>query len=125
MLPPPLEPGFRPAALANRAFAAEASVPVRIALEQADGSVFRFETGALPDGHPQASGNFTHLERMLKFLLWSRGGHRIYFRGPKPLGEALQKYYRESATGKFDSEIVGRGNSLMIAVAPRAAASNT
>jgi predicted NBD/HSP70 family sugar kinase len=109
---PALDPAFRPASLATRAFreaarASKAAMPIELALEQADGSVFRFKTEALPDGHPQADGNFVQLERMVKFLLWSRGGFRIYFNGPKVLGEALQKHYRETATGKFDSEIVG------------------
>jgi len=49
-----LEPGFRPAALANCAFAAEATLPVRIALEQADGSVFHFSKRLLPPHHPAA-----------------------------------------------------------------------
>ena len=65
---PVLEPGFRPAVLANRAFralvrATPGAVPVRLALEQADGSVFRFDTAVLPDTHPQAAGNAVYLER--------------------------------------------------------------
>ncbi len=109
---PVLDDAFRPAVLANRAFREQAraagnAVPVELALEQADGSVFRFKAVALPDGHPQAAGNCTQVERMVKFLLWSRGGFRIYFNGPKALGKALQKYYRETPTGKFDSEIIG------------------
>jgi predicted NBD/HSP70 family sugar kinase len=109
---PMLDPAFRPAVLANRAFreltkATADSVPIELALEQSDGSVFRFKTVVLPDSHPQASGNIVYVERMVKFLLWSRGGYRIYLNGPKSLGEALQKYYRETPTGKFDSEIIG------------------
>jgi predicted NBD/HSP70 family sugar kinase len=109
---PVLDPAFRPAVLANRAFhnevrASKAGVPVRLALEQADGSVFHFKTEIVPESHPQAAGNFIHVERMVKFMLWSRGGFRIYFDGPKPLGEALQKHYRETPTGKFDSDIIG------------------
>lgn len=109
---PVLDAAFRPAVLANRAFrelarASKSAVPVELALEQADGSVFRFKTEILPEGHPQAVGNFIYIERMVKFLLWSRGGFRIYFNGPKALGEALQKYYRETPNGKFDSDIIG------------------
>lgn len=111
-LTPVLDPAFRPAALATRAFREQArasknAVPVELALEQADGSVFRFKTEVLPEGHPHVAGNFTLIERMVKFLLWSRGGFRIHFNGPKALGEALQKHYRETPTGKFDSEIIG------------------
>ena len=110
---PVLDPAFRPASLATRAFreqvrATRNPVPTVVALEQADGSVFRFEIELLPESHPQAAANFVYVERMVKFLLWSRGGFRIYFDGPKKVGETLQKHYRESATGKFDSEIIGR-----------------
>ena len=76
---PVLDPGFRPAVLATRAFdrlvdSTPGAVPVRLALEQADGSVFRFETRVLPESHPHASANVPYLERLVKFLLWSRGG---------------------------------------------------
>jgi predicted NBD/HSP70 family sugar kinase len=110
---PVLDPRFRPAALATRAFREQVratgnAVPVELALEQADGSVFRFKTEVLPEQHPNEAGNIVHIERMVKFLLWSRGGFRIYFNGPRPLGEALQKHYFEKGTGRFDSDIIGR-----------------
>lgn len=110
---PALDAAFRPAVLATHAFrdevhASGAAVPVELALEQADGSVFRFITAVLPETHPHAAGNFTYIERMVKFLLWSRGGWRIYFNGPKALSEALRKHYAENPTGKFDSEIIGK-----------------
>ncbi len=98
--------------LANRAYrelvrAGGGAVPVELGLEQADGSVFRFSLEVLPEAHAQAGGNFTYVERLVKFLLWSRGGFRIYFSGPPRLGEALQRHYREAPTGKFDSDIIG------------------
>lgn len=111
-LSPALDPGFRPAVLANRAYrrSVEASGnPVRIgvALEQADGSAFRFDSAVLPDGHPEAAGNLFQVERWLKFLLWSRGGYRIHFAGPAPLAAALDQHYRETAIGRFDADIMG------------------
>jgi predicted NBD/HSP70 family sugar kinase len=109
---PILDPEFRPAALANRAFRRQAQatpggVPVRLALEQTDGTVSHFTTQVLTESHLQASGNFTYLERISKFLLWSRGGFRIHFDGPAPLAAKLAAHYRETATGKFDSNLVG------------------
>jgi len=110
---PVLDPGFRPAVLAVRAFCAlvdatPGAVPVRLALEQADGSVFRFDSRVLPDSHPQAAANFTFLERFVKFLLWSRGGWRIHIDGPASLVSRLAAYYRDAATGKFDAHLVGQ-----------------
>ncbi len=109
---PVLDPGFRPAVLANRAFreearATRAAVAVRLGLEQTDGTVSHFSTQVFPEDHPQAAGNFIYLERIVKFLLWSRGGFRIHVEGPAPLAAKLAAYYRETPTGKFDSNLVG------------------
>lgn len=111
-LTPVLDPAFRPPVLANRAFrekvrASGAPVPVAVALEQADGSVYRFATQVLPAGHPEAAGNFYYLERWVKFLLWSRGGWRLHIAAPPELVEALQRHYRETEAGRFDAEMMG------------------
>jgi predicted NBD/HSP70 family sugar kinase len=108
----PLDADFRPAVLANRAFTQGARAcagceRIELGLEQADGSVFRHSTFIFPDNRPEATGNFLHLERLLKFLLWSRGGHRIYFGGPAALGEQLKAHYQLHPTGRFDADIMG------------------
>jgi predicted NBD/HSP70 family sugar kinase len=97
------------AARAFRALASDApgSVPVRLALEQADGSVFRFDTRVLPASHPEAAGNAVYVERLVKFLLWSRGGWRIYVDGPASIAGHLAAHYRDTPTGRFDSHLVG------------------
>ena len=110
---PILDPQFRPAVLARRAFTAAAratgrAVPVRLAIEQADGSVFHSVTEIFPENHPHASENFSHLERLVKFLLWSRGGWRVHFAGPQPLAASLQNHFHATPTGRFDSEMIGR-----------------
>jgi predicted NBD/HSP70 family sugar kinase len=109
---PALDPGFRPAVLAVRAFrslvdATGGSVPVRIALEQTDGSVFHFETQVLPESHAQASANLAYVERFVKFLLWARGGWRIYVDGPESLAAGLTSHYSQTEAGRFDAHFVG------------------
>ena len=109
---PFLDPWLRPAVLANRAYrdqvrASGHPVPVGLGLEQADGSVAHLHTHILPESHPWAAGNFTYLERLVKFLLWSRGGFRLHFAGPKALATRLADHYRETSTGRFDSNLVG------------------
>ena len=93
---PPLDASFLPAVLWNRAYrrkvsAGEQSVPIRFALEQADGSVFHRSEEILPAKH-SAPLNFRFIERLLKFHLWSLGGHRVYFDGPSDLGELLRRH---------------------------------
>jgi predicted NBD/HSP70 family sugar kinase len=107
-----LDPSFRPAVLANRQFEQEVersskAPPVTLALEQADGSVFHFHTRLLPEDHGQAAANFRYLERLLKFLLWSRGGFRVYFAGPAGLGQRLAEHFQKAATGQFDANLMG------------------
>ncbi len=109
---PVLDRDFRPAVLANHDFlsgalASRASVSVKLALEQADGSVIHYDTEIFPEDDARAAGNYIYLQRLIKFLLWSRGGHRIYFGGPEALFRRLEAHFRERATGRFDAEIMG------------------
>ena len=107
-----LESGFRPAVQAVRAFDAWARgsgspVAVRMALEQTDGSVFHFETRLLPSGHAHSTANAVHLERFVKFILWSRGGWRLHIDAPAGEVARLQAHYRDTPAGQFDSNFVG------------------
>ncbi len=109
---PVLDSAFRPAVLSSHAFrdavrATGQARPVTLALEQADGSVFHHRTELAPAGHTLAAANFSHVERLAKFLLWQRGGWRFHFTGPKELAAQLQAHFRDTATGRFDSDLIG------------------
>jgi len=106
---PPLDPAFRPAVLANRAFRARARaaqpLQVGLALEQADGNVSHFRTEICSEP-TMATANAFYLERLTKFLLWSRGGFRLHFDGPAEMAARLAAHYRDTPTGRFDSNTV-------------------
>jgi predicted NBD/HSP70 family sugar kinase len=108
---PPLDPGFRPAILANRAFqsavADAGGVPLIFGVEQLNGIVSRFETRVFPAGHPQAYTNLFYAERLFKFLLWQRGGWRVYVGGPLDIGAALQAIYAPGGARAFDYHFMG------------------
>ena len=109
---PELDGQFRPGVLANRAFrdaikASGKAVPVQLALERSDGSISRYQTEVLPEDHPDQPTNFIFVERLVKFLLWSRGGYKIHVAGPVELYRKLQAHYRETSTGRFDAAIMG------------------
>ena len=113
---PELHPTFRPAVLANRAFEAAARdsgapVELGIALEQADGSVFHTRTVLFAEDHALAENNFRHLERLVKFLLWQRGGWRIHLCGAESYVARLQDYYQTNVFGKFDDDVIGVKNN--------------
>jgi predicted NBD/HSP70 family sugar kinase len=107
---PPLEPEFRPAVLANRAFQKEVEsvgVPLVIGLERDRGQVSRFQTLVFPPDHPRAAANFRYVERLVKFLLWQRGGHKVYIGGPRSIGEFIRDYYSPQGPGAFDYHFMG------------------
>ena len=119
---PELHPTYRPAILANRAFEEAARdtgspVDIGIALEQADGSVFHHRTVVFPGDHALTENNFRHVERIVKFLLWQRGGWKIHLSGAESLVPRLQEHYRANAFGKFDDDVIGvRNNGQSIEV---------
>ena len=109
---PPLDDGYRPAVLANRAFLkavdeSGAGVPLVLGLERGDGSVSRFETRVFPDGHEKAGANRLYVERLLKFLLWQRGGCKVYVGGPASVGAYLAECYRPGGLRNFDFHFMG------------------
>ncbi len=109
---PPLDPDFRPPVLAHRKFAAavnesRTAVPLTLALERADGSVSRFETRVFDEDHQAADANKYYAERLIKFLLWQRGGYRIYVGGPPSIGAYIQQCYQADGLRKFDFAFMG------------------
>lgn len=107
---PPLDDGFRPAVLANRAFEQEVAqdgVPLVIGLERDNGNLSRFEAKVFPEIHPRAAANLTYTERLIKFLLWQRGGHRVYIGGPRHIGKIIQNIYSAEGLRRFDYHFMG------------------
>ena len=108
---PPLDPGFRPAVLANQAFRKEAEVgggtPLAIAIERADGSISRFDTIVFPDGHPREEANLAYVERLVKFLLWQRGGWRVIIGGSPRAAAHVAQAYADGGERDFDFHFMG------------------
>lgn len=107
---PPLDEDFRPAALFNRAFrqsTAQEGVRLVIGLERAPADISTFETRVFPDGHPRMAENLPYVERLVKFLLWQRGGYRIYVGGPHLVGQYIQAAYAADGKRAFDHQFMG------------------
>jgi predicted NBD/HSP70 family sugar kinase len=109
---PPVDENFRPAVLANRAFrqavvTSGVGVLLMLGLERADGSLSRFETSVFPDDHASAAANLAYVERLVKFLLWQRGGWKVYVGGPKSVGEYIAQCYSDGGLRDFDYHFMG------------------
>jgi predicted NBD/HSP70 family sugar kinase len=109
-VPAPLDSDFQPASLFNRHYIATVNktgnaVPLIIGLEREDGFVSRFETVVKPN---MDADTLRYVERVMKFLLWARGGWKIHFGGPKQIAEALQCVYSVNGERKFDVDMMSR-----------------
>ncbi|MHB9108820.1 MAG: ROK family protein [Armatimonadota bacterium] len=108
---PPLDPGFAPLVLANRQFreAVKASgqgVPLAIVVERGDGTRSRYDAAVFPRGTADEA-NLRFAERLVKTLLWARGGWKVYVGGPAEIGNALKAIYAPGGARAFDAEFMG------------------
>jgi len=107
---PALDDAFQPAALTSRMFreaVAQIGVPLVIGLERSNAEISRYETNVFPEGHPNFEFNFPYVERIIKFLLWQRGGFKVYIGGPRPIGDYITKCYAPDGSRKFDYHFMG------------------
>lgn len=109
---PPLHPTFAPAVLANRALRKAAkdagqAVALVIALERGGGQISVYRTECFDESSPMAALNLPYAERIVKFLLWQRGGWRVVVGGPKSVGEHIKQVYSATGPRRFDWEFMG------------------
>ena len=125
ILPAPLDPHFRPPALFNRDYLAAAkrsgrAVPFVIALERENGLVSRFET--MIDARADET-TLLYVERLVKFLLWARGGWKLHLGGPRTIGDAIKKCYGPRGARQFDCGMMtsayGRNFQVVVTTAEK------
>ena len=108
---PVLDPDFVPAALWRAAYhdlvAAGGSVPFALALERADGAVSTLRAAILPHEGAGVALNQRYAERLLKFLLWQKGGWRVWVGGEPRLAAFLRSVYSPAGARAFDYEFMG------------------
>ncbi|HTI98486.1 MAG TPA: hypothetical protein VL527_06245 [Dongiaceae bacterium] len=109
-IPAPLDPGFLPAALFNRQYVAATrasgrAVPLVLGIERENGLVSRYETVVRPEADAET---LRYAERIVKFLLWARGGWKIYVGGPAAVGEFIRREYSATGGRAFDVQLMSR-----------------
>jgi predicted NBD/HSP70 family sugar kinase len=78
-----------------------------IGLSRGGQEVSRFETSLLPPGHGRAMANLYYVERLIKMLLWQKGGHTIYVGGPEPVASHIRGTYSSRGERRFDHQFMG------------------
>ena len=113
-LAPELDPGFLPAALWNREYrklvaaAGDRAVRLAVCLERANGTVSRFDTAILPEEESNDALNLRYVERIVKFLLWARGGWKVTIGGSAKIAAGLARLYSADGERAFDQKVMGR-----------------
>lgn len=109
---PELDPEFVPAVLWNRAYraavaAAGKAVDIVIALKRSNGTVSTVKTAVFPHQGEYVALNIKYVERMIKFLLWMKGGYEVTIAGCPELAEDLRKIYCIGGAREFDFKMMG------------------
>ena len=106
----PLDPGFMPMAVVYRDFeaavAAEGGQPLTIALERNDGLVSTYTVSVFKDGTGHDEENHEFVERLVKTLLWTRGGYKIIIAGSPVIAEKIKADYSVGGYRDFDRDFM-------------------
>ncbi len=100
---PAADPEFVPFGLFQDAFLKDACLPVSVALERENGLVSVYRTFLHGDPAHEAA-DFFYLERLIKFLLWSRGGWRISISGCEKAAAYIARLYQPDGARAFDRQ---------------------
>ena len=109
---PVLDPDFIAPVLWTKAFeekvAAEPrSHVVELALTRLDGTCFRWSGKLLPNEGENVALNHFYVERIVKFLLWMKGGCTILVAGDDSVAEMLAATYCKGGAREFDWDFIG------------------
>ena len=99
---PKLDPGFIPLHLFNTEFLKGADQPIGIAVERSDGRIATFRT-AIHREDRMRDANRYYVERLIKTLLWVKGGFRVILTGDQGIYEFIKQQYQPGGARAFDS----------------------
>jgi len=108
---PCLDSDFCPPVLANKCFREEAlrsgqSEPLAIAVEADNGVISSYKTVVFSKNDKRFDSNLGYVERLVKFLLWQRGGWRVVIGGPKEIGKYIKEIYSAAGKRAFDANLM-------------------
>jgi len=110
---PRLDPDFLPAVLWNRRYAAKVEKSsgcqaMVISLQRGDSTVSVYHTRVLPHTAENRALNIRYVERLLKFLLWQRGGYKVLIAGDPEIAGQIRAIYSPGGPRAFDHDFMGR-----------------
>ena len=102
---PELDPGFLPLGKFFTAFLADAKQPLDVAVERSGGEVAVYKT--FIHGTPEMEqADIYYVDRLIKMLLWMKGGFKVYLSGSKAVYEAIKAAYCVGGARAFDADFM-------------------
>lgn len=104
---PVLDPTFVPLSAFNKEFLKTAKKPLAVAVERSGGLISVYDTfiHGTPD---MAEADNYYIDRLVKFLLWARGGYKVYICGDENVYTYISKTYSKDGARAFDFDFMER-----------------
>ncbi len=108
-----LDPQFKPMALVLDEYEAavakaDKKTKLTIGIERNKGYVSTYALDIYADGTGHDDENYAIAERIIKTMLWTRGGWKVIVHGSKYIGEKLKGDYCTGGDHQFDSDFMAR-----------------
>lgn len=104
---PRLDESFVPLSLFFRQHQKLASQPLAVAVQRSNGHVSVYETKVIGTAEYRQADEY-YLDRLVKFLLWARGGYKVSLCGNQALAKTVQQAYTTGGTREFDKTFMER-----------------
>jgi len=102
---PLLDPEFMPIGLFNKAFLKSAKKPISLAVERSGGQMATVHT-YIHGTEEMAQADAYYVDRLIKQILWMKGGFRVYVSGDEMVYNNLKSAYGENGSRAFDADFM-------------------
>lgn len=79
---------------------------IKIGLERENHLISTWQSRILPINNSTMSLTLTYIEKLIKFILWQKGGWKIYFQGPEIIYHYLKNQFSPRGERKFDVNLM-------------------
>ena len=104
---PVLDEGFIPLGLFFEHYTKNAQKPLCVAVERSGGQIGTYETKIYGTPEMQQADAY-YVDRLVKFLLWSWGGFKVFICGDDTVAKVIQDAYSTTGTRAFDKQFMER-----------------
>ncbi|MBO5036831.1 MAG: ROK family protein [Clostridia bacterium] len=106
----PLDPGFEPMSVVCREFTkaveAEGGEDIVIGVVRNKGYISTYKTRVYKEGHEKE--NCKYIERIVKTMLWIKGGYKVIIAGPVAIADYIKAAYSDGGIREFDAKFMAR-----------------